>query len=168
MTSHALESFKWSRGWEAICCDPLRGSLPGLFIFFLRAQCPLKLIFSSSLSNRKPKNNLQRWNEKINRESWSHYTRTTNDHSDPYSFARACSSNTYINVRFGTYSRPIHDRDRDTKFEKSKSKTRNKWHAPFVPSSLSIFQIRFPETGWTREKGHATRECANLPGPTYL
>ena len=33
MTSHALESFKWSTEWDAICCDPLRGSLPGLFGF---------------------------------------------------------------------------------------------------------------------------------------
>ena len=103
-------------------------------LFFLRAQCPLKLTSSFSLSNRKLKNNFK----KINRKSW------------PY--ACACSSNIYTNVRFGTYSRPIHDRDRDTKFEKSKSKTRNKWHAPFVPISLSIFQIAFPETGWTRER----------------
>ena len=118
-------------------------------LFFLRAQCPLKLTSSFSLSNRKLKNNFK----KINRESW------------PY--ACACSSNIYTNVRFGTYSRPIHDRD--TEFEKSKSKTRNKWHVPFVPISLSIFQIRFPETGWRREnRKRDQRLCANLPGPTYL
>ena len=121
-------------------------------LFFLRAQCPLKLTSSSSLSNRKPKNN---------------YTWTTIDHSDRCPFACACSSNTYINVRFGTYSRPIRDRDRDTKFEKSKSKTRNKWHAPFVPISLSIFQIRFPETGWTREKGKRDQRLCQ-PARPYL
>ena len=121
-------------------------------LFFLRAQCPLKLTSSSSLSIRKPKN----------------YTWTTIDHSDRCPLACACSSNTYINVRFGTYSRPIHDRDRDTKFEKSKSKTRNKWHAPFVPISLSIFQIRFPETGWTREKRTREEIVPTCPAlPTY-
>ena len=95
------------------------------------------------------------------------YTWTTNDHGDRCPFARACSSNTYINVRFGTYSRPIRDRDRDTKFEKSKSKTRNKWHAPFVPVSLSIFQIKFPETGWTREKGTRDQRLCQ-PARPYL
>ena len=115
-------------------------------LFFLRAQCPLKLTFSSSLSNRKPKNNLQKWNNNTNRESWPHYTWTTIDHSNRCPFARACSSKTYMNVR------PNRDHVRDTKFKKSKSKPINKWHAPFVPVLLSIFQIKFPETGWTRER----------------
>ena len=123
-------------------------------LFFLRAQCPLKLTSSSSLFNRK---------------SWPQCTWTTIDHNDRCLFPYACSSNTYINVRFGTYSRPIRDRDHDTKFEKSKNKTRNKWQAPFVPISLSISQIRFPETDWTRENVPTRPE--NVPTcpalPTY-
>ena len=45
--------------------------------------------------------------------------------------------------------------------------TRNKWHAPFVPISLSIFQIRFPETGWTREKGTRDQRLCQ-PARPYL
>ena len=121
-------------------------------LFFLRAQCPLKLTSSSSLSIRRPKNN---------------YTWTTIDHNDRCPFAHACSSNTYVNVRFGTYLPLIRDRDRDTKFEKSKNKTRNKWHAPFVPISLSIFQIGFPETGWTHERGTRDQRLCQ-PARPYL
>ena len=136
-------------------------------LFFLRAQCPLKLTFSSSLSNRKLKNNLQRWNKKINRGSWFSCTWTAIDRNDRCPFARACSSNAYINVRFVTYSRPIRDRDRDTKFEQSRSKTRNKWHAPFCTS----FTVDFSNSiSWNRldtRKGDTRPEtvptCPALP-----
>ena len=140
MRSHLL----WPSSWQ------FAGPFRLLSLFFLRAQCPLKLTSSSSLSKRKQKNNLQRWNKKINRGNWPLYTWTTIDHNDHCPFARACSSNTYINVRFGTYSRPIRDRDRDTKFEKTKGKTRNKWHV-----HLYQFHCRFFKLDFLKQVGHA-------------
>ena len=134
-------------------------------LFFLRAQCPLKLTSSSSLSNRKRKNNLQRWNKKINRESWPQYTWTIIDHSDRCPFARACSSNTYINIRFGTSSATataiLNSKNRRVKSETSGMLHLYQFHCRF-------FKLDFLKQVGHAKGGHATRDCANLPGPTYL
>ena len=52
-------------------------------------------------------------------------------------------------------------------FKKPIGKTINEWHCPLVLVLLTIFQIRFPETGWSRENAPTRPEtvptCPALP-----
>ena len=66
-----------------------------------------------------------------------------------------------INVRF----EPIRDRDREIR--KIERQNQRRVHALLVPVSRSIFQIRFPETGWSHENAPTRPEtvptCPALP-----
>lgn len=72
---------------------------------------------------------------------------------------------TVIVVRSHVHARPIDKRSfqdlfptTTSKFEKSMDTARDEWEAPLtVPASPSIFQMKFPETVWIREKPHAER-----------
>ena len=86
----------WPRGWRAIGSCPLERQFAGPLRFvtssFSGCNARWNLNLSSSLSNRKIKNNLERLNKKINRGCYSQCTWTTKDHSDRCPFACACSS----------------------------------------------------------------------------
>ena len=58
-------------------------------------------------------------------------------------------------------------RDRDHEFEKSTSETRDEWH---IRLSFTLDYSNF--ISWNRlpreKRAYPTRDCDNLPGPTYL
>ena len=77
----------------------------------------------------------------------------------------AVRSHVHARVILTFVSKP--NRDHDREIQKIDGQNQRRWHVPFVPASPSIFRMKFPETGWTRENAPTRPEtvptCPALP-----